>query len=366
MPHLYRTLPLLLVCAFTLVGCGKKAERLNWERQLDKEEEFTRIHYSGGVFLEDEYNLDGLAIPIEDIHTLLGRDEVPPITETELVPASEADWVPEGDRIAVARIGGKVVGTSFRVMYYREIANLTVGDDHVAITYCPLCDSVAVFSRVVQGEEGPRVVEFGTSGALYNHNLLMYDREELGLWTQMNLTAVSGAHVGTKLSPRPVEVLSHEEFLSQYPDALLVSFSGEPIFEDEYAQYFTSDNLMVPVREYSDALPIKTLGIGIATDEKAWFVPRDEITDSMTVETDAGAVEIESREGVLRVVSAPEGVRTLQAFFYAWSLTFPESEIVQVDTPEVASIDPESDKTESDKTEPETPAISEPKVSEAE
>lgn len=86
----------------------------------------------------------------------------------------------------------------------------------------------------------------------------------------------------------------------------------------------------------------------------------------MTVETDAGAVEIESREGVLRVVSAPEGVRTLQAFFYAWSLTFPESEIVQVDTPEVASIDPESDKTESDKTEPETPAISEPKVSEAE
>ncbi|MEL6105465.1 MAG: DUF3179 domain-containing (seleno)protein [Planctomycetota bacterium] len=303
--------------------------KLNWERRQEKEEDFTRIHFSGGAFLDEEYNIEGMTIPIDDVHTLLGRDQVQPITEAELVPAGDAEWVPPGDRIAVAQVGDKVIGVSCRMMYYRQIANLTVDEDHVAITYCPLCDAVAVFSRVVEGPQGKRVIEFGNSGALYNHNLLMYDREELGLWTQINLTAVSGENAGKQLEPRPVEVLSYEKFVERHPEGLIVNISGEPVEKDDYASFFVSDNLLVPVREFSDALPMKAPGMGIATQEQSWFVPKLHVTDTITIETDEGEVVIEALEGSFRVVSAPAGVRTLQVFFYAWSAFYPDTTIVE-------------------------------------
>lgn len=319
----------LLLSLTCLVGCGKKAVKLNWERNQEKEEDFNRVHFSGGAFLDEEYNIEGLSIPIDDVHTLLGRDQVRPITEAELIPASDADWVPPGDRIAVAQVGDKMIGVSLRMMYYRQIANLSVDEDHVAITYCPLCDSVGVFSREVEGPDGPRVIEFGNSGALYNHNMLMYDREELGLWTQINMTAVSGENAGKQLKPRPLEVLSYEELVSRHPDGLMVNISGEPIEKDDYASFFVSDNLLVPVREFSDELPMKVPGMGIATQEKSWFVPKAHITDTITIETDEGDVVIEALEDSFRVVSAPDDVRTLHVFFYAWSAFFPDSTIVE-------------------------------------
>jgi len=41
------------------------------------------------------------------------------------------------------------------------------------VTYCPLCDSALAFDRRVAGQ----VVSFGTSGKLYQSDLVMYDRQ---------------------------------------------------------------------------------------------------------------------------------------------------------------------------------------------
>ena len=58
----------------------------------------------------------------------------------------------------------------------------------VSVTYCPLCYTNQVFERVIDGKE----VEFGTSGKLYNSNLLMYDRLTESYWSQALGLAVKG------------------------------------------------------------------------------------------------------------------------------------------------------------------------------
>ena len=60
----------------------------------------------------------------------------------------------------------------------------------IAVTYCPLCDSAAVFDRRTKAG----VQEFGVSGLLYSSNVLMYDRggRPESLWSQMKAAGVSG------------------------------------------------------------------------------------------------------------------------------------------------------------------------------
>lgn len=297
---------------------------------------FALVQRSGAVDLHAEYDLAGLTIPEGQIHTLLPRDAIPALTDPTREAAADADWIPPDGRVIVVRIGKETVGVPIAVVNWHEIVNMEVGGAPVAVTYCPLCDSAAVFSRRV-GDEGP-VLEFGVSGALYNSNVLMYDRAEKGLWSQLGMHAVSGPRAGTALEVLPVEVVGFTAFKVRFPGAQIVSketghdrdYSASP-----YEAYFQGEELMVPVAAIGDALPPKTLGIGIAMGEgasaRAWFVPVSAIGDAgIRVETPAGEVEVIRTDGGVAVASAPEGVRSAQTFYYSWSAFYPDTQIVQV------------------------------------
>ena len=89
-------------------------------------------------------------------------------------------------------------------MRWHEVVNDIVGGIPIAVTYSPLCDSVAVFSRAA----GDEVVDLGVSGYLYNSNTLLYDRRRQPatspLWTQLDGEVVSepGPGVTSPLPPR--------------------------------------------------------------------------------------------------------------------------------------------------------------------
>lgn len=58
-----------------------------------------------------------------------------------------------------------------RIMVWHEIVNDTVGGTPVTVTNCPLCNTGITFVRpVIDG----KLLDFGTSGKLYNSNLVMY------------------------------------------------------------------------------------------------------------------------------------------------------------------------------------------------
>jgi len=298
---------------------------------------FRQLNRPGSVDLAQEYNLKNLQIPQEQIHTLLPRDAIPALTNPKLEPAQSADWLPDNARIIAVSVDGQTVGVPLRILDWHEIVNMTIGREPIAATYCPLCDSATVFSRRIRPDGGGEaiVLEFGVSGALYNSNVLIYDRRNKGLWSQLRMRAVSGPLAGNSLDILPVEVVSFKEFKKSHRSASIVGrdtgherdYSRSP-----YERYFKDDQLMVPVMGVKDALPRKTLGVGIAVGAldslRKWFVPADTIADGQTIETPAGKVRLARTDAGIAVTEAPGGVRTAQTFYYAWSTFYPNTEVI--------------------------------------
>lgn len=290
------------------------------------------VRRPGSVDIENEYDLDDLRIPKDEIQTLLPRDAIPALTDPKTERAGEIDWLVPQDRVVLVEVDGEVLGAPFRVLDWHEVINTTLGGEPIAVTYCPLCDSASVFSRKVDRDGEPDVLEFGVSGALYNSNVLMYDRTDKGLWSQVGMRAVSGPMAGSHLAHLPVRVVPWERFVREHPDAPVVSkeTGHERPYETRapYESYFAdADRLLVPVKGIGDALPRKTLGVGIVVGEEALFVSEDAIGDGRTVEVGGAKIELARSEAGVEVLSAPDNARTVQTFYYSWSAFFPETRV---------------------------------------
>lgn len=295
--------------------------------------EFQQVNRPGSVNIDKTFDLSNLAIPREQIHTLLPVDAIPALTDPKTVPATEAEFLQPDSRIIVLEVGGEVLGVPLAVLNFHEIVNATVGGEPVAATYCPLCDSATAFKRTIGEGDARTVLEFGVSGALYNSNVIMYDRTDKGLWSQLALQAVSGPRAGTALDFLPVQIVTLEEFLSAHPDAPVVS--QDTGHERDYTQspydwfFEDPDRLLVPVVGVGDELPRKTLGLGILAGEEAIFVPMESLQQEQEIQTPMGVVRASASDAGINVIEAPKGVRTAQAFYYSWSAFHPRTSVVR-------------------------------------
>jgi len=84
----------------------------------------------------------------------------------------------------------------------------------------------------------------------------------------------------------------------------------------------------VPIGDFGDALPKKTLGLGIKAGEQSFFVPASEIGERFVVETQLGHVIAVSTDAGVQVVNAPKGVQTVQSFYYSFSAFHPKTVVV--------------------------------------
>jgi peroxiredoxin len=301
--------------------------------------DFQRIVRPGSVNIESEFDLSNLSIPKEEIHTLVPRDAIPALTDPRLERISSAEaWLPDEARIVSVSLrggGGQTVGVPLNILNWHEVVNLTIGGEPMAVTYCPLCDSAVLISRRVRTKDGrTEVLEFGVSGALYNSNVLMYDKQHKGLWSQLAMEAVSGPLAGTALDVLLLEIMSFRAFKEEHPRARILSRETghrRDYTRSAYEQYMTTPGLMVPVAQMGEALPPKTLGLGIAVGDASWFIPVDVIGESFTLATPAGPVRAAATPAGVRIHEAPDAARTAQSFYYSWSAFFPETIIVKQD-----------------------------------
>ena len=305
------------------------------EQPEPREDGFQRTRRPGAVQVAKVYDVANATIPLDEVHELLPRDAIPALTDPKLERVSEAEWLPTIERVIEVVVNGEAVAAPLMILNYHEIANMTIGGEPVAITYCPLCDSASVVSRRVEPADGsaPVTLAFGVSGALYNSNVLMYDQRDLGLWSQVAMEAVSGPLVGTKLKHYPVRVVSASDFKLRHPGGKVLSMDTghtRVYAQSAYDHYLLSDRIIVDVHNMGDALPKKTLGLGIKSGDKTWFVSIDAIgADGRAIDTPAGRVEVSSSERAIQVDAAPAGVQTMQTFYYSWSAFHPDTEIIK-------------------------------------
>jgi hypothetical protein len=193
-------------------------------------------------------------------------DGIPSIDHPKFVKVSEGDsFVSNEDLVIGVRHNGETKAYPLFIMTWHEIVNDYFGNEPVAVTYCPLCFTNQVFERQINGKD----VEFGTSGKLYNSNLVMYDRLTGSYWSQALGLAIKGELTGTELDKIPFDVLLWKDWKSLHPETVVLTTDTghiRPYDSDPYSDYFKDPRVLFPVDNQDDRIPKKEIILGFEND----------------------------------------------------------------------------------------------------
>ena len=224
---------------------------------------------TGGIdgfeFPDETANGTACELPVgEIVNGGPGKDGIPALTDPPLVPAGEAGYLNDNDRVIGVFLNGEPVAIPHNVLWWHEIVNYSAAGDGLAVTYCPLTGSSIVFDRSAIGG-----AELGVSGLLYNNNLIMYDRnEQEALWSQMLSGAGCESSKNVSLTTVAHVEMSWRGWKSLYPGTSVISSStgfSRNYQRYPYGDYEVESNTELLFRQpaYSDSRPPKERVLGI-------------------------------------------------------------------------------------------------------
>jgi hypothetical protein len=211
-------------------------------------------------------------------------DGIPSIDNPKFNSIQEADGLLEdSDLVLGLNINGDIRAYPLQILVWHEIVNDKVGGVPVTVTYCPLCFTNQVFNRTL---ENGQILEFGTSGKLYNSNLVMYDRTTKSLWSQAMAQGIVGKFAGIKLERIPFDVAYWKEWKELYPDSKVLSRDGgsaRPYGADPYGDYYTNGDVLFPVSNSDDRLGLKEIVIGFENNGQCKAYKLQEIENKKVI-----------------------------------------------------------------------------------
>jgi len=296
--------------------------------------------------------VEGAPEPLVDLDEIRSGgpppDGIPSIDDPSFLTAAEVDFLEENEPVLALTVDGDARAYPVQIMMWHEIVNDTVGGVPVAVTYCPLCNSALVYDRRLDD----RVLEFGTSGLLWNSSLVMYDRQTETLWSHFTGAGIAGELTGEELETFSVATVAWGTWRDANPDGLVLgrdtgfdrSYGQNPYpgYDDVTGRPFLYEGevdgryvLWTPGT--ASALDASEVAAGDDVGATGVFVP---VVDGQMLTfsaTDDGFVDAEtgSTWNVLgRATDGPlvgaelEAVPHVDTFWFAWSAFQPDSAVI--------------------------------------
>ena len=148
-----------------------------------------------------------------------------------------------------------------------------------------------MFRRTVDGE----LLDFGTTGALRDSNLLMYDRQTESWWQEFGGQGVIGHYAGHRLEQLYLSIASWADFKAMFPDGQVLSRpdSGQSYGSNPYAGYDRPGSRPFLFRgEYDPRLPAVERVVAIERDDAAWAVSFTTLAEERVVSAEIGGEDI--------------------------------------------------------------------------
>jgi hypothetical protein len=253
------------------------------------------------------------------------RNGIPSIDAPKFIAPDKADFMRDDDIVLSFTHDGTTRAYPLRILVWHEIVNETINGKPTLVTYCPLCGTAMIFDRKVGG----KVRTFGVSGMLYQSDVLMYDREDESLWSQLKMEAVSGPLSGTKLEWLPSEHLTWKAWKAKYPKGEVLSTEAghqRNYLGHAYASYFGSPNVMFPVPKHRDELLDKAWVVGVVHQGRAVAFPITRL--EQTNEAEHAGVHLKF-DPVSRLATATDAkgneLPTVTVFWFAWQAFYPQT-----------------------------------------
>lgn len=230
----------------------------------------------------------GLQLPLTEAsdNAIEGlRDAIRPIYVPRYEAVEGGNWLREDD--LVVGYAGETAAYAYpvKILNVHELVNDVIDGIPVLVSYCPLCSSGMVHSRVLDG----RVLLFGNTSALYESDLVMYDHETGSFWQQVLGEAIAGTLTGRRLELLPSQTTTWGQWRRLYPGTRVLSidqgifnFAGNPYQVDRfrgYARRVDSGQFAFPVSQekLDRRLPFSQVVLAVRLDgqHKAYPLARE-------------------------------------------------------------------------------------------
>ncbi|MBI2668404.1 DUF3179 domain-containing protein [Candidatus Woesearchaeota archaeon] len=262
------------------------------------------------------------------------KDGIPSIDNPKYVSVEEADgWIEDNELVLAIIYKGVKRIYPLQILVWHEIVNDKVAGDPVLITYCPLCGSGIAFERTIDIKGKREEVEFGTSGKLYNSNLVMYDRVTGTYWTQIGGKAIIGELTGQELSEISIDTVVWREWKVEHPDSDVLSQETGYIRDygrDPYGNYYEDSYLFFPVGNQDNKVHPKTVIFGIEVDGTYKAYREDELIKAGVIEDVFHGIHIKVKRdgaGMVKIINLDTGEEIVKErdFWFAWYAFHPET-----------------------------------------
>ena len=264
------------------------------------------------------------------------KDGIPSIDNPKFVTVKNADeWIQDNELVLALNYNGVKKVYPLQILVWHEIVNDFAKDKPILITYCPLCGSGIAYERKINNE----TVEFGTSGKLFNSNLIMYDRLTSTYWTQIDGLAIIGDLTGFELNEISIDTVRWDEWKNEHPDSLVLSQDtgfDRQYGTDPYGSYYDESNLFFPVENTDNSVHPKTVIYGIEINEtyKAYTESLVNILGSFTDEINGTMINItKNPDGSVYIydIKTNKEIVKERDFRFAWYAFHPETELFRYD-----------------------------------
>jgi hypothetical protein len=294
-----------IVLLFLLVSCT------NQEKNLNEQEDIRDKIISGGP----------------------PKDGIPSIDKPTFVSVDEADeWIEDNELVLALEYNNEKRVYPLQIMVWHEIVNDEINNEPILITYCPLCGSGIAYIREIDGEE----VEFGTSGKLFNSNLVMYDRKTESYWTQIDGRAIVGELTGMELESISIDTVTWRDWKKHNDSKVLSQDTGfnREYGRDPYGNYYEDSFLFFPVENEDDRVHAKNVVFGIEINGEYKAYKEDDLIELEEIQdvVDGVNVKIERRDdGVVMVTNldSEEEIVKERDFWFAWYAFHPNTSLYE-------------------------------------
>ena len=218
-----------------------------------------------------------------------------PLNTPRWTAAGAASHMRPDDPICGMVIRGRPVALPWWILKNHHVANLTIAEWPVVITFCEMCSSatgywaIAVDEPGQYGEEPPAGERslFRLRGQ-YNGTILVSDDATGSLWEPFTGRALAGALAGKALVQLPLWQCTWQEWLAEHP-ASLVAVEDEKMRLGHGSNHSPGSGDMefgfqvTLERPIDDRLPFNTLVLGVAAARAARVYPLRWLSDAGAV-----------------------------------------------------------------------------------
>lgn len=216
-----------------------------------------------------------------------GRGAIPVVTEPRYETVEQAGARINGNEpVLAAFAGGEARAYPLRLLLAHEAVNDWLGGSPLLATYCPRCNSAAVFERTV----GTLTLRFRAASVLRSENRVLFDEATETWWQQSTGEAIAGGFAGLQLRPVSSAVISWDDFARAYPDGTVLSRSSGFDVDYGFNPYFNVDFSQPPpsAGEVDPRLPPRARVLGLSSGSDTLAVPFSELFFSGAVNATVG------------------------------------------------------------------------------